>query len=164
MRVLIIYLVFFMAISCAKDKAMMKEESTETLEFDEEYLITNANADFSLTTNNKYHQLIDQKLNELIEIQQFKKEHPEFKSELEEQFLKLSSDSLLLKNTTVATIEHLEYLTPLSRTSDSTEQINLKIKRGTITDSLTAIITSSKTYIEGKLFENKSIVFTAIKE
>lgn len=164
MRILIIYLFLFIITSCAKhhdeEKSMINDENpvelNEELEFNKENLIVNA--------NNKYHPLVSQKLKELIEIQQFKKEHPEFEHELEEQFLTLSADSILLKNTPNTTIEHFEYLTELLKTSDSTEQINLKIKRGTITDSLTAIITSSKTYIDGKLFENKSIQFTTIKE
>lgn len=164
----------FICCSCKKNNESVKSVSIEEapIEVLEENITTEYGIDEVDLEDRKdftnhfniNHTLILQKINELIELNQLKQQQNNFKTEIEQQILKLTNSIELLDSLPKKTTDNkLKYLSSLKRINDSTELIDFYIQTSSTKQLLTATILSSKKEIDGTIYNNQQVTFK-IKE
>lgn len=157
---------FFIFYACAKnaDKSIKvtapeivsEEASVDILENNDDLIINKT--DKSTDIN---YSLIQQKLNEIVELQQLNTQETKFKLEIEQQLQKLTKGKIVFDSTYLnKKISAVNYLSSPLQLNDSTKTIGLSFNLGSHEHRLSVMIISSKKVIDGNTYTNQDISFT----
>ena len=155
-----IYTLFFI-VACAK-----QPKNEAPLEQDmKEYEIMNENSALAdISEEFTYQYLTKQKLQDYFDLLVLHEEHPEFGEDIALQLQELSNDNLDISNTSQKVlIENVQQIGATIKISDSIKRIRLVFdivaKDSKKSDSITAIISTKKFYLDQKEVISTKVVF-----
>jgi len=159
---------FFICYACAKNaensskvitsEISIEETPIEILENYDDVIINNASK--SIDVN---YFLIEQKLKEIVELQQLSAVETKFTKEIEQQLQKLIKGKIVIDSTNLnKKISTINYLSSPLQLNDSTKTIDLSFNLGSHEYRFSAKIISSKKVIDRNTYTNQEISFITI--
>jgi len=160
---------FFICYACAKnaDKSIkattseivIEEALIDIPESSDEVIIDKA--DKSTYINRS---LIQQKLNEIVDLQQLSTQDNEFTKEIEQQLQKLIKGKIVIDSTYLnEKISVINYLSPPLQLNDSTKTIGISFNIGSHKQKLSVTIIFSKKVIDGNTYTSQEVSFMTME-
>jgi len=159
----------FICYSCARkaenstkvstSDILIEETPIDFLESYDDVLVDKTNTNIAIN-----HSLIEQKLNEIVELQLLHTQNTEFNTEIEQQLQKLTKGKIFFDSAYLhEKITAIKYLSAPLQLNDSTKTINLSFNLGSHEHRISVMIISSKRFIDGNTYTNQEISFMAME-
>ncbi|MCW5520957.1 hypothetical protein J1N09_13995 [Aureitalea sp. L0-47] len=169
---LIIILSLFWLMACNSGMETDAMKSTEAMEAEETVSAAEMDIDEAMPVVSElnYQGIVSEKLQEYAELQELINTHPEFETDLREQLLSLSQESILdIGNSEIVQISEIQVLESTEGISDSLEsriKFSFKLTTDTQTrsDSLLAKIQKKTVVIDGETLVSTKVTFESLQD